>query len=193
MKKIANIEKSDSLFASLLNLYPNTDVAPQAGFERALIKFSLRDTSFALNLYEFVADNYVATEYADESRYRLANYHRRNNKNDTSRYHFLRLAQTTRSTDFAAESFYRIGELWKSDSQLDSAIAAYLEVRENFSENEYWFSLSLLSLGEIYENTKEYPKAEEVYSVLIQLNPDDEVGTTAKSRLKRVRRAMDND
>ena len=73
---------------------------------------------------------------------------------------------------------------------MDSAEAAYLQVKNNYSGYEDWFSLSLVNLGEIYEQTDQYAKAEEIYSALLELRPDDEYGNTAKARLKRVRKAM---
>lgn len=191
-KKSARAKKADSLFASLVEIYPNKNEAPRAVFERALINFTLGDTTFGLSMYDYAFKTYPGDEYADESGYRLANYYKRLDSNELSRDYFLRLAMNTNSNDIAAESYYRLGELFKKEKKLDSAEAAYLQVKNNYSGYEDWFSLSLVNLGEIYEQTEQYAKAEEIYSALLELRPDDEYGNTAKARLKRVRKAMGN-
>jgi tetratricopeptide (TPR) repeat protein len=111
--------------------------------------------------------------------------------NAKSREYFILLANNTKSDAFAAESYYRIGELWKKDKQLDSAEAAYMQVKNNYSGYEDWFSLSLLNLGEIYEQTEKYLKAKEIYSALLELRPSDDYGKTAKARIERVNKALE--
>lgn len=192
-KESANAKKADSLFASLVELYPNRSTAPRAVFERALMNFTLGDTAFGLKMYDYAVRTYPGDEYSDEAAYRLANYYKRLDSNTKSREYFLLLANNTKSNAFAAESYYRIGELWKKDKQLDSAEAAYMQVKNNYSGYEDWFSLSLVNLGEIYEQTNRYLKAKEIYSALLELRPDDNYGKTAKARLKRVNKALEKD
>jgi len=192
-KSSASGKKADSLFASLIELYPNEDSAPRAVFERALINFTLGDTAFGLKMYDFAVQNYPGDEYSDESAYRLASYYKRIDSNAKAREYFLKLALNSKSNEFVAESYYRIGELWKKDKDLEQAEAAYLQIKNNYSGYEDWFSLSLVNLGEIYEQRKEYLKAKEIYSALLELRPDDDYGNTAKARLKRVNKAIDKD
>lgn len=190
-KNSANGKKADSLLKSLIELYPNKETASRAVFERALINFTLGDTTFGLQMYDYAVRKYPGDEYSDESAYRLANYYKRLDSNAKSREYFILLASNTKSDEFAAESYYRIGELWKKDKQLDSAEAAYLQVRNNYSGYEDWFSLSLVNLGEIYEQRKDFLKAKETYSALLELRPDDDFGKTAKARIKRVNQALE--
>ncbi|TNE36246.1 tetratricopeptide repeat protein, partial [bacterium] len=190
-KNSANAKKADSLFKSLIELYPDKQTAPRAVFERALINFTLGDTAFGLKMYDYAVRKYPGDEYSDESAYRLANYYKRLDSNARSREYFILLASNTKSDEFAAESYYRIGELWKKDKQLDSAEAAYLQVKNNYSGYEDWFSLSLVNLGEIYEQRKDFLKAKEIYSALLELRPDDDFGKTAKARIKRVNQAIE--
>lgn len=190
-KNSANAKKADSLFKSLIELYPDKQTAPRAVFERALINFTLGDTAFGLKMYDYAVRKYPGDEYSNESAYRLANYYKRLDSNARSREYFILLASNTKSDEFAAESYYRIGELWKKDKQLDSAEAAYLQVKNNYSGYEDWFSLSLVNLGEIYEQRKDFLKAKEIYSALLELRPDDDFGKTAKARIKRVNQAIE--
>jgi outer membrane assembly lipoprotein YfiO len=190
-KGSANAKKADSLFKSLIELYPNKNTAPRAVFERALMNFTMGDTAFGLKMYDYAVRNYPGDEYSDESAYRLANYYKRLDSNAKSREYFILLANNTKSDAFAAESYYRIGELWKKDKQLDSAEAAYMQVKNNYSGYEDWFSLSLLNLGEIYEQTEKYLKAKEIYSALLELRPSDDYGKTAKARIERVNKALE--
>lgn len=192
-KSSANGKKADSLFASLIALYPEENTAPRAVFERALINFTLGDTAFGLKMYDYAVQNYPGDEYSDESAYRLASYYKRIDSNAKSRDYFLKLALNSKSNEFVAESYYRIGELWKKEKNLEQAEAAYLQVKNNYSGYEDWFSLSLVNLGEIYEQRKEYLKAKEIYSALLELRPNDDYGNTAKARIKRVNQATKKD
>lgn len=192
-KSMASGKKADSLFASLIKLYPDAQPAPRAVFERALINFTLGDTTFGLSMYDYAVQNYPGDEYSDESAYRLASYYKRVDSNSKSRDYFLKLAMNSKSNEFVAESYYRIGELWKKEKQLDSAEAAYMQVKNNYSGYEDWFSLSLVNLGEIYEQRREYLKAKEIYSALLELRPNDDFGNTAKARIIRVNQAIKKD
>jgi len=187
-KKRANPKKADSVFAKLIELYPTHSAAPQAGFERGLMSFNQGDTMTSMKHYYFVANNFFNNQYSDNARYRIANYLRMKELNDSSRKEFRILAEVATNQEIQAECYYRIAELWKKDKNLDSAKIAFEIVKERYSNYEDWFSLSLLNLGEVYEDMKEYGKAEELYLALKELRANDDFGKTATSRLARVKK-----
>lgn len=185
-KKNNDVVKADSIFALLINRYPENVVSSQAAYERALMKFGLGDTASSVNLYYFVADTYPNSDYGADSRYKIANYLRMRGLNDSSRVQFAKLIEQTGSKEIAAEAQYRIGELWKKEKNNDEAIAAFEIVKDKYTGSEDWFSLSLLNLGEIYEEEETWDKARELYNILSELRPDDDFGKTAKRRLLRL-------
>ncbi len=185
-KKQSDIRKADSILLSLSKLYPEHSSAPQASFERAVMKSGIGDTNNAMNIYYFVADSFPNSEYSVESRYRIARYLKNKNMTDSARKEYLKLADTKGNPEIASESRYRVGELYLRDNNPDSALIHFEIVKEKFSGMEDWFSLSLLSLGEIYEGKSQKNKAIEIYNSLIALRPDDDFGKTAKQRLKRM-------
>jgi len=91
-KKINNINKSDSIFLVLMKEYPQHQASPQAGFERAIMKYGIGDTLSAVNIYYQVANLYSETEYAVESRIRVAIYLRNKGLSDSARKEFEILA-----------------------------------------------------------------------------------------------------
>lgn len=185
-KKQGLISESDSVLYSVYLNFPNTVVAPQALFEKAILQFQNADTVGSMKTYKFVADSFPDNDFGVESRYRFAKYLRSINKNIESIEQFSLLSRNVLNKELAAEGQYRIGELYRKENNLDSAITAFGQVREKFEGFEDWFSLSLLALGEIYEQKEVYSKAREVYAVLIELRSEDDFGKTAKKRLQRV-------
>ena len=161
-------------------------VAPQAAFERAVMKHGIGDTTKAMGIYYFVADSFPNSEYSVEARYRIARYLKNKDLNDSARKEYLILADTKGNPEIASESRYRVGELYLRDNKPDSALIHFEIVKEKLSGMEDWFSLSLLSLGEIYEGKSMKDKALEIYNAILSLRPDDDFGKTAKQRLKRM-------
>lgn len=73
--------------------------------------------------------------------------------------------------------------------EIGNAIEAFNQVRQKFSNIEDWFTLSLLGLGESYEQVKNIEAAIEVYQTLSTLRADDDFGKAAQAKLKKYGRA----
>lgn len=183
------LKEADSAFGMVMAEFPENSASAQAGFERAQIASTLGDSLTALRYYASTADTYSNTEYGDQSRYRIAMYYRSRLMYDSALVHFKPLAKRIDNPTAAAEAQYRIGELWMKQKEYDNAIIAFLAVREQFSSIEDWFSLSLLGLGDCYENIKNYDAAKEVFQTLSTLRPEDDFGKSAAARLKRIPKA----
>jgi TolA-binding protein len=171
----------------LQNAYPESDYAGQAGFERAVIKYRIGDTTSSLAIFEQVAVRYKDSDWGDQSRYRIAMHYRTIGKYDSAIYHFQFIADIDDNPKISSESRYRIGELWMRDKDYTKAIESFLIVKDKFEGYEDWYSQSLLNLGECYENLEQFDSAREIYRVLEIIRPDDDYGKTAKSRLNRIK------
>lgn len=185
-KNLSKPDKADSIFKSLEKLYPESNVASQSGFERAIIYYTVGDTVKSIDTYKDIASNYGLNDYTVEARYRVAMFHKNRNENDSALYHFGYLSNQDFNLDFAAEAHYRIGEIWKKDKNYELAIIAYDKVKDKFASYEDWYSLSILALGEIYEQLEDWKNASENYRILAEIRTDDDFGKTAISRLKRI-------
>lgn len=185
-KNLSKPLKADSIFKNLENLYPESNSASQAGFERAIIYYTMGDTLKSIETYKEIYNKYNLNDYTLEAKYRVAMFYKNQNQLDSALYHFEFIKNQDLNKDFAAESHYRIGEIWKNKKNLDLAIKSYNEVKENYTSYEDWYSLSLLSLGEIYEELKDWNNAMENYKILQEIRLDDDFGKTAKSRIKRI-------
>jgi TolA-binding protein len=185
--EIANIAKADEILKSLQEKYPESSNAAQAGFERGILKYKLGDTLKALDIFYGVTTKYAGTDWGDQSRYNLAMHYRSSGKNDSSRFHFAFISAIEDNPNISSECQYRIGELWMRDKDYEKAIEAFTVVKDKYEGFEDWYSLSLLGLGESYENTEKIEEAKEIYKALEALRPDDDFGNTAKSRLKRIK------
>ncbi len=185
-KKQGMVVEADSVFNSVYKNYPKSSLAPQSLFEKAILYYQNNDTTKSMETYKFVADSFPNSEFGTESKYRYAKFLRLENKIPESIEQFTYLTNNLLNKELAAEAQYRIGELYNKNGDLDSAIVAFELVRTKFESYEDWFSLSLLNLGEIYEQKEIYSKAKEVYNVLAELRAEDDFGKTAKKRLSRI-------
>jgi TolA-binding protein len=184
--KRANVTRADSLFDLVVKKYSATELAAQATYEQANLAMGRGDTTRALGLYA-AAGQMNLGEYSHQSMYRLAMFYRSGNKDDSSRAYFRAVAVKSDNTSLAAECVYRIGESYLSLRDYSNAMTSFDEVRRSFDGIEDWYTLSLIGLGECYEKTGSTDKAREIYQTVIILHPEDDYGTTAQSRLKRLR------
>lgn len=184
-----NALKADSLFKLVQVQFPAANAAAEAGFERAQINYTLGDTVKALRLYREVTVNFKNNEYADQSRYRIAMYLRNKGFTDSARTEFNALVLREDNPLLAAEAAYRIGELWLREKNYPNALEAFKVVSEKFSGVEDWYTLSMIGLGECFEQTADYESARDIYKTIVKLRPTDDYGKTAQSRLKRLPKA----
>lgn len=185
--EVANISAADAILSALQRTYPESLTAAQGGFERGVLKYKLGDTITALSIFETVTNKYPGTDWGDQSRYRIAMHYRSAGQNDSARYHFAFISALEDNPSISSECQYRIGELWMRDKNYEQATAAFIQVKDKYEGFEDWYSLSLLSLGESYENLGNFEEAKVIYSALEALRPDDDFGNTAKSRIKRIK------
>jgi tetratricopeptide (TPR) repeat protein len=187
-----DIQKADSIFSVLQTKYPTHESSAQAGFERAILKYNTGDTLSAVEMYKGVAAAFDSLEYGLQSRYFVAKYYRSKEWNDSARTEFKLLAVQEYNLLLAAEAQYRLGEMYMREKNLDSAIVELEILKEKFAGYEDWYSYGLLALGECYENTEAYQKAEEIYTVLKEIRIDDDFAKTAEQRLKRIAKMIEN-
>ena len=181
------ITEADSIFKFLQEKYPGNQSSGQAGFERALIKYSMGDTLDAINLFREVEKNYIGMDYANQSIYRIAMHFRLKGMFESSLDEFNKLKQVDDNPELAAEAFFRIGELNMRLEKYEKAAEAFNNVKDRFVGFEDWYSLSLLYLGECKEKLGEKDAAIAVYQTLVEINPENDFGKTAQSRLKRLK------
>ena len=180
--------KADSLFSVVEKLYPDSISAAQAIFEKSAIAYARGDTGAALRGFRKVATKFSTTEFGDQSAYRVAMYWRVRGKFDSARVYFSQLALREENPYIAAESQYRIGELYLRERKHNEALAAFIVARDKFSSIEDWFTLSMLGLGECYEYLTQIDAAKDVYATLQELRKDDDYGKTAAARLRRLKK-----
>lgn len=184
--KRANVSRADSLFDLVIRKYSGTELAAHATYEQANLAMGRGDTARALNLYAN-AGLMNAGEFSQQAMYRTAMYYRSQNADDSSRKYFRMVSTSSDNTSLAAECVYRIGESYLSLRDYANAMIAFDEVRRAYDGIEDWYTLSLIGLGECYEKSGSTAKAREIYQTVIILHPSDDYGTTAQSRLKRLR------
>lgn len=182
------IHEADSIFKYLQQKYPEEESASQAGFERALIKYGMGDTTKALEIFREVESNYPGMDYANQSIYRIAMHYRLKNKYDSSLVEFQKLTDIQDNPELSAEALFRIGELQMRLENFEKAAEAFNIVKDKYTGFEDWYSLSLLYLGECYERMEEEERAIAIYQTLLEINPDNDFGKTAQSRIDRLKK-----
>lgn len=178
-------DEADSAFARLERTYPGDDAAIRAAFERATMREARGDTAGAIRQYRDVAERYKGSDYGDRCRYRVAMFFRQNNLFDSARVQLEQIA-SARTDDLAAESQYRIGELFLREKKYTEAITAFLKNKNAFAGQEDWYTLALLNLAVCYEATRQAESAKEMYRLIIAQHSDDDFGKTAQQRLEKL-------
>jgi TolA-binding protein len=185
----ANSTMADSLYAAVMQRHADdTSSASRAGFERATLAKTRGDSLKALELYNITANRYAGTEYGDQSRYQIAMYYRKLPNVDSAVYHLSILSQSSTNPLIVANALYDIGDIYQRNGSWTSAAEAFERVRRDYAGYEDWYTLSLLGLGNCYEQLERFDDARSTYLVVRELRPDDDYGKTAISRLNRLER-----
>lgn len=188
-ERTANATSADSVYDIVMTAYKDDSLrASRAGFERASLARLRGDTVKAISIWTLTADRYGETEYGDQARYQLAMYHRRKGASDSARFHLGILATRMDQPLLAANALYDIGVTFVREKRYDEAVVQFQKVRDEFAGIEDWYTLSLLGLGECLEQLQRPSEAVEVYSLIVDLRPDDDFGNSARSRLKRLQK-----
>ncbi len=187
-KDLGNVKQADSLWAQLYALAPDSAIGIKALFERAYLKESIGDTATALQLYRFLANKHLDTDFGERSQFRIAAYFRDHKNYDSARKEFAKLIHS--NSPIAAEAQYWIGELWLRQKHYARAAEAFRVVKRRFPQYERWYLLALLNLGYCYEKLGQWDQAAEQYRLILALRNDDEFARTARSRLEKLREKM---
>ncbi|MCX8050604.1 MAG: tetratricopeptide repeat protein [Chlorobi bacterium] len=177
-------QRADSLFAIIMNRYPGGQSFAKAAFERGRLALARGDTATAIALLRSASA--AQGEYAYQARYRLGMWYRDRAQNDSARAMFRAIIAYTDNPTLAAESAYRIAELWQREGNCAAAADTFALVLDRFEGIEDWYSLSLLGLAECSEVLGNIDKARQLYQTLMILRPDDDYGRTAAARRRRL-------
>ncbi|MBU3698447.1 MAG: tetratricopeptide repeat protein [Candidatus Kapabacteria bacterium] len=183
----ANTTSADSIYR-IIFVAPDADTTASslAGYELAEHARMRQDSIGAMELYQQTADRFPASEYGAQSRYKLAQLHRRAGRLDSTRFHLNLLAQRTDAPLIVANVLYDLGTSFMRERNHAVAAGYFERVRDDHAGIEDWYTLSMLSLGECYEALDRKPDAISTYQTVLTIRPDDDYGKTAQARLKRL-------
>jgi TolA-binding protein len=184
----ANVSAADSIYRIIWQLHASdTASASIAGYELAEHARMRGDTAEAILLYRNTADRFNASVNGAQARYKLAQLYRRSNNLDSSRYHLQLLAQRIDQPTVVANVLYDLGTTFFREREYMRAAEWFVRVREEFAGIEDWYTLSMLALGECYEQLQRKSEAIDAYTTVAELRPDDDYGKTAAARVKRLK------
>lgn len=184
----ANMTASDSVYSIVWNGYPaDTAAASLAGYELAEHARMRGDTSKAVSQYLLAADRYPTSPNGAQARYKLAQLYRKNGQIDSARFHLQLLAQQTSQPSVVANVFYDLGTTYFRERAYEKAAEYFVRVREDYAGIEDWYTLSMLALGECFEQLAQKDQALDAYQTIAALRPDDDYGKTAAARVKRLK------
>ncbi|MEY2720298.1 MAG: hypothetical protein RLZZ273_1664 [Bacteroidota bacterium] len=184
----ANMSASDSIYAIVRVKHAfDTAAASTAGYEMAEHARMRGDTASAIELYRSTADRYPTAVNGAQARYKLAQLYRKAHTMDSARYHLQLLAQRTDQPSVVANVLYDLGTTYFREKNYAKASESFIRVREEYAGIEDWYTLSMLALGECFEQLLQKKDALDAYMTVAELRPDDDYGKTAAARVKRLR------
>jgi len=184
----ANMSGADSIYQIIWKQHSDdTLAASTAGYEMAEHARMRGDTLAAVELFRTTADTYANSVNGTQARYKLAQLFRKMSNLDSARFHLQILAQRTDQPSIVANVLYDLGTTYFRERNYTQASEWFIRVREEYAGIEDWYTLSMLALGECYEQLQQKDQAIEAYSTIADLRPDDDYGKTAVARVKRLK------
>ena len=184
----ANLSAADSIYRILWeNPASDTATASTAGYEIAEHARMRGDSSAAIDMYRITADRYPTSVNGAQARYKLAQLYRKVGRIDSARFHLQLLAQRVDQPSVVANVLYDLGTTYFRERDYGRASEWFARVREEFAGVEDWYTLSMLALGECYEQLQQKKEAIDAYTTVAELRPDDDYGKTALARVKRLK------
>lgn len=184
----ANVSAADSIYRIIWQQdVSDSASASIAGYELAEHARMRGDTADAIFMYRSTADRFNSSVNGAQARYKLAQLYRRGNQLDSARYHLQILAQRTDQPTVVANVLYDLGTTYFRERDYLRAAEWFMRVREEFAGIEDWYTLSMLALGECYEQLQRKNDAVDAYTTVAELRPDDDYGKTAAARVKRLK------
>jgi TolA-binding protein len=184
----ANLSASDSIYRIIWeNPASDSAAASTAGYEIAEHARMRGDSSSAIEMYRVTADRFATLVNGAQARYKLAQLYRKNGRIDSARFHLQLLAQRVDQPSVVANVLYDLGTTYFRERDYVRAAEWFVRVREEYAGIEDWYTLSMLALGECYEQLHQKKEALEAYTTVAELRPDDDYGKTALARVKRLK------
>ena len=184
----ANVSSCDSIYRIVLREHSEDSLAAStAGYELAEHARMKGDTASALVMYRQTADQYPTEVDGVQARYKLAQLYRKSGSMDSARYHYQILSQLKDQPSVVANVLYDLGTTYFRERNYNSAAESFVRVREEYAGVEDWYTLSMLALGECFEQLQQKQDAIDAYQTVADLRPDDDYGKTAVARVKRLK------
>ncbi|MBN1301687.1 MAG: tetratricopeptide repeat protein [Melioribacteraceae bacterium] len=190
--ELGDVYESDSDYKTALELY-NTSLQrikdenrkPEVMYEKAMALISLKDFSAAYSSLNEIINYYDGTLFADKAKIELSLIEIARSEFENAES-LLKELGVKRLDDIGAQAQYLYGVVLMEQGKTDDAISALVRVRSVFSNYDYWYSKSLIALGDCYKIRNDKKSAREMYRAVIQKHSKDELGAEARQKLNKL-------
>ena len=175
-----------SLYNKVLESSGSSSGKAEVLFQRGLSYSYKGDYQSALNSYDEVIQHHAGTIFADKAKLEVGviSYDQKNYENAMACFRNL---SENRSDDLGAKAQFFLGVSLLETKKYTDAIAALVRVSTIFPSFDEWVARSYLKLGECYEKLKDYPKAKDMYKIVINSHRGDTFAKEAQIKLRNVK------
>lgn len=190
--ELAKFYERDEEFGRAIDLYNRAIEGVKESKKIAELKFNKAEAlvkkeelQTAYETFDELIKYYDGILFADKAKLELGKLELERKGYDNAERFFKELSEN-RTDDIGAEAQYMYGVALYEQKQLGEAISAFVRVRSIFERFDEWYTKSLLKLGDIYTQQKNYSNAREMYRAVVKRHPNDDYGKEARKKLGRL-------
>lgn len=181
-KSSKNFDAALALYSRVIPKISDEKRIPEVMFAKAMILIETKDYSNAYSTLNETINYYDGSIFADKAKIELSLIEIARSKFDNAEKLLKELGQTRRD-DIGAQAQYLYGVVLLDQGKIDDAMSALVRVRSIFSSYDFWYSKSLIALGDCYSKKNDKKNAREMYRAVIEKHSKDELGSEARTKL----------
>jgi TolA-binding protein len=171
-----------SLYTSVIPKIKEENRVAELLFKKAMMQIDLKDYTASYTTLTELVNYYEGSIFADKAKIELSIMEMSREEYSNAEILLKELGEN-RQDDIGAQAQYLYGIVLYEQEKIDDAISALVRVRSVFSNYDYWYSKSLIALGDCYKKRKDNRQAREMYRAVIQKHSNDELGAEARKKL----------
>jgi TolA-binding protein len=156
---------------------------PELKFMKAETLINLGDINGAYDVLGDIVQNYNGNIFADKSKIELGLIDLAAKRYNNASVYFKDLSES-RNDELGAKAQFYLGELYSDQEKYPEAVTSLVRVKTVFSGYDEWLTRSFLKLGDVYIEMKDYPKAADMFKVVLSKHKGDVYGKEAQTKLK---------
>ena len=181
--RIGNYKAAIKEFRSLERRFPSSEFIPEGSLKTAQMQIKMKKNDRAKAQLRHLRSRFPQTVYESIALIKLAELSEQEKNYQRALFYLKSALRSSALVDeFKAQIYFELGKVWSEMNRDEQALDAYLKVVYLYPHYKELAGKAYMGAAKIYENNKEYEKAENIYEKIIDGQFSEE--ETARERLK---------